>query len=150
MTDSKKRPIMPQQKPESRINNFNEVPLGLSLKAAREEAGRCLQCKKPLCVEGCPVNIDIPGFIAKLGENDLKASARILKDANCLPAVCGRVCPQEDQCEKMCVLGRKGESIAIGYLERFVADYEREHFGLSIPKIKPFLKNLEYFLAIFL
>jgi glutamate synthase (NADPH/NADH) small chain len=136
LVDSTKRPVMPQQKPEDRIRNFDEVPLGLSLKAAREEAGRCLQCKKPLCVEGCPVNIDIPGFITKLGEKDLKASGRILKDANCLPAVCGRVCPQEDQCEKMCILGRKGDPIAIGYLERFVADYEREHFDFSIPEIK--------------
>jgi glutamate synthase (NADPH/NADH) small chain len=136
VVDLKKRPRMPEQKSEERIKNFNEVPLGLSLEAAQKEARRCLKCKQPLCVEGCPVHIDIPGFIAKLEENDLKESAKILKDANCLPAVCGRVCPQEDQCEKMCILGRKGEPIAIGYLERFVADYEREHFGLSVPKIK--------------
>ncbi len=122
-----KRPIMPQQPPKERIKNFNEVPFGLTEEMMKEEAQRCLQCGRPLCIEGCPVNIDIPGFIRllKLGKN-IDALYRIKKD-NLLPAICGRVCPQETQCEETCLLKSVGEPIAIGYLERYVADWERKN-----------------------
>jgi glutamate synthase (NADPH/NADH) small chain len=99
------------------------------------ESGRCIQCKKPLCYDGCPVGIDIPAFIKLVGEGDFIGAARKIKEANSLPAVCGRVCPQEDQCEKVCVVGKKSLSVSIGYLERFVADYEREHGDVFIPDI---------------
>ncbi len=128
-----KKVPMPEQDPKERIKNFNEVALGLTPELALEEAKRCLQCKKPPCVEGCPVGIDIPGFIRKIVEGDLRGAARILKEANSLPAICGRVCPQETQCEAKCVLGKKFEPVAIGRLERFVADYEREVLGVEIP-----------------
>ncbi|MHA1571961.1 MAG: hypothetical protein ACTSWM_09075, partial [Alphaproteobacteria bacterium] len=118
---------MPQQDPRARITNFDEVPLGYTGEQARLEAERCLQCKKPLCQQGCPVGVKIPDFIRLIKDDDLPGAVRKLKEDNLLPAICGRVCPQEDQCEKMCVLGRKGEPIAIGRLERFVADWEREH-----------------------
>lgn len=129
------RQIMPQQPAKTRINNFKEVPLGYSIAQAQMEASRCLQCKKPLCYEGCPVNIDIPAFIKLIGEGDFIGAARKIKESNSLPAVCGRVCPQEDQCEKVCVVGKKFEPVAIGNLERFVADYEREHGDVYIPDI---------------
>ncbi|HKE26075.1 MAG TPA: NADPH-dependent glutamate synthase [Bryobacteraceae bacterium] len=116
------RSPMPQQTPEARVNNFNEVALGLDLDAALREAERCLRCKKPRCVPGCPVGIDIPGFIAALQHKDVKRSYQILKASNTLPAVCGRVCPQESQCEATCVVGAKYQPVAIGRLERFVAD----------------------------
>jgi homotetrameric NADPH-dependent glutamate synthase len=116
------RSPMPQQPPEVRIHNFNEVALGLDLEGALREAERCLRCKKPRCIPGCPVGIDIPGFIAALQCKDIRRSYRILKAANTLPAVCGRVCPQESQCEVTCVVGAKYEPVAIGRLERFVAD----------------------------
>jgi len=121
---SKNKAKMPEQKPKDRIKNFDEVALGLTKEQAIAEAKRCIQCKKASCVKGCPVEIDIPAFIKflALGEFD-KAIAKI-KEKNALPAVCGRVCPQEDQCEKACVLKTKGNPIGIGYLERFVADYE--------------------------
>ncbi len=122
-TIAPKRTAMPEQDPEARRGNFEEVALGYTLEMAVAEANRCLQCKKPLCVAGCPVGIDIPGFIAALALKDLKKSYRVLKDANALPAVCGRVCPQEVQCEAACVLGKKMEPVAIGRLERFVADF---------------------------
>ncbi len=120
------RQSMPEQAPADRITNFNEVPLGYSTGQALTEASRCLQCKKMPCVAGCPVAVDIPGFIALVKAGDFAAAARKIKETNCLPAVCGRVCPQESQCEALCVLGKKGESVAIGRLERFVADFERE------------------------
>jgi len=113
---------MPHQPPEKRIHNFNEVALGLDLEGALHEAERCLRCKKPRCVPGCPVGIDIPGFIAALQHKDIRGSYQILKASNALPAVCGRVCPQESQCEATCVVGAKYKPVAIGRLERFVAD----------------------------
>jgi glutamate synthase (NADPH/NADH) small chain len=116
------RSPMPHQAPEERIHNFNEVALGLDLEGAMHEAERCLRCKKPRCVPGCPVGIDIPGFIAALQHKDIKLSYQILKASNALPAVCGRVCPQESQCEATCVVGAKFKPVAIGRLERFVAD----------------------------
>ncbi len=118
-----RRTPMPEQDPEERARNFDEVALGYTLEMAMAEANRCLQCKKPRCVPGCPVAIDIPGFIAAVARRDLQESYRILKDANTLPAICGRVCPQETQCEVTCVLAKKVEPVAIGRLERFVADY---------------------------
>lgn len=127
------RQEMAEQKPEERVKNFNEVALGYTAKAAAIEAGRCLECKKPRCVEGCPVNIDIPGFISQIKVGNLDEAVRVLKKSNALPAVCGRVCPQEEQCEKLCVLGKKGEPVAIGRLERFCADYERGK-EVSIPE----------------
>ncbi len=116
------RAIMPQQPAEERVHNFKEVALGLDLEGALHEAERCLRCKKPRCVPGCPVGIDIPGFIAAIQHKDFKLSYRILKSSNTLPAVCGRVCPQESQCEATCVVGAKYTPVAIGRLERFVAD----------------------------
>jgi glutamate synthase (NADPH/NADH) small chain len=98
---------MAEQSPETRRNNFNEVALGYSEEEALLEAGRCLVCKKPGCVTGCPVNIDIPGFISQMQSGNLDEAVRILKKDNALPAVCGRVCPQEQQCEQSCVLGKK-------------------------------------------
>jgi homotetrameric NADPH-dependent glutamate synthase len=116
------RSPMPHQSPEVRRHNFKEVALGLDLEGALHEAERCIRCKKPRCVPGCPVGIDIPGFISALARRDIQASYRILKSANALPAVCGRVCPQESQCEATCVVGAKFKPVAIGRLERFVAD----------------------------
>jgi homotetrameric NADPH-dependent glutamate synthase len=116
------RSPMRQQPPEARVKNFDEVALGLDLEGALREADRCLRCKKPRCIPGCPVGIDIPGFIAALQHKDIRRSYQILKASNTLPAVCGRVCPQESQCEVTCVVGAKYEPVAIGRLERFVAD----------------------------
>ena len=115
---------MPLQDPEERIHNFNEVALGYDEATAIEEAKRCLNCKRPMCVRACPVYVTIPEFIHALSEGDLKESARLLKRKTSFPAVCGRVCPQESQCEGKCVLGIKGEPVAIGRLERFVADWD--------------------------
>jgi len=115
---------MRKQDPLKRAKNFFEVALGYTSEEAIKEAKRCLECKKPSCVKGCPVEIDIPGFIKKIKEGEFLEAATLIKENNPLPAVCGRVCPQEDQCEKVCVLARKGESVAIGRLERFAADYE--------------------------
>ena len=145
MTDKKKkaeklkipRQSMPEQDAKVRSRNFDEVPLGYTKEQAVLEAARCLQCKKPLCVQGCPVDVDIPGFIHLIAEDDFIGSARKLKETNALPAVCGRVCPQEDQCEKVCILGKKGDPVAIGRLERFAADYERESGDVMIPDIAP-------------
>ncbi len=117
---------MPEQSAEVRNKNFDEVALGYTLETAIDEAERCLNCKNPRCVQGCPVNVDIPDFIQALKEKNLNEAIRILKNKNTLPAVCGRVCPQESQCEKNCILAIKGEPVAIGRLERFVADYARE------------------------
>lgn len=136
-TGAKKKKIsrqpMPEQKPEIRRRNFDEVPLGLSPEAAKLEAARCIQCKKPGCVTGCPVQVDIPGFIKCIVEGDFKRSIRNLWTKNSLPAVCGRVCPQEAQCEGSCVLGKSGDPVAIGNLERFAADYERMHGTGELP-----------------
>ncbi len=122
-TIPQKRTPMPEQDAGVRSRNFEEVALGYTIDNALVEADRCLQCKKPRCVPGCPVEIDIPGFIAALARKDIRESYRILKSSNALPAVCGRVCPQEVQCEATCVVGNKLEPVAIGRLERFVADF---------------------------
>ena len=118
---------MPHQSPEVRNSNFNEVALGYSEKDAKEEAARCLNCKNPHCVKGCPVNIHIPEFIQKVSEGDYEGAYEIIQKTSSLPAVCGRVCPQENQCEKHCVRGIKGDSVGIGRLERFVADWHMAH-----------------------
>ncbi len=134
---------MPEQEPAIRARNFLEVPTGYTPKMAQEEAARCLQCKKPGCVAGCPVSVDIPGFIDLLAHGDMTGAIRNLWSKNALPAVCGRVCPQEIQCEGKCIVGRKGEPVAIGNLERFCADYERE-FGTGElpPKSAPTGKRI--------
>jgi glutamate synthase (NADPH) small chain len=129
------RQPMPQQDPHERALNFAEVALGFSAKTARIEALRCIQCKKPTCISGCPVNIDIPGFIKKIAEGEFAEGVRILKQDNALPAICGRVCPQEEQCEKVCTIGKKADPVAIGRLERFLADWERE--GGAMKPIEP-------------
>ncbi|MBW2650548.1 MAG: NADPH-dependent glutamate synthase [Deltaproteobacteria bacterium] len=131
------RQDMPEQDPKVRAKNFDEVPLGYTEEQAVLEAKRCIQCKKPLCIAGCPVDVDIPGFIKLIAEEDFIGAALKLKETNALPAICGRVCPQEDQCEKVCVLGKKGEPVAIGRLERFAADYERESGNIMIPDVAP-------------
>ncbi len=131
------RTAMPEQPANQRVVNFDEVALGYSLEMALAEADRCLICKKPRCVPGCPVSIDIPGFIAALARKDIRGSYRILKDANALPAVCGRVCPQEVQCEATCVVGNKLEPVAIGRLERFVADFAVGRGWDLPPQVKP-------------
>ena len=125
--DPKKCP-MPVQDPEVRNKNFSEVALGYTSEMAVNEAKRCLHCKNKPCVSGCPVGIDIPGFIAKVAEEDFEGAFEVLSASSALPAVCGRVCPQENQCEGKCVRGIKTESVGIGRLERFVADWHREHF----------------------
>jgi glutamate synthase (NADPH/NADH) small chain len=130
---SPKQIPMRQQPPAERIKNFNEVPYGYSQDEAIQEAKRCLQCKKPLCVEGCPVEIDIPGFIKLIAEKDFQRSIRKMKEKNSLPAICGRVCPQEEQCQKLCILGKTAEPVAIGRLERFIADWEAEQGKIELP-----------------
>ena len=128
---------MPEQEPKKRIKNFNEVPLGYDKETAIEEAKRCLKCKKKPCIEGCPVEIDIPGFIACIANGEFDKAAEIIKAKNSLPAVSGRVCPYENQCEGLCTVKKTSvhaEPVAIGRLERFIADYERNK-GISIPKI---------------
>jgi len=133
MSLKKERVPMPAQDPAERRKNFNEVALGYSPEMAAEEAARCLNCKVPLCVKGCPVEINIPGFISAIKEQDMAKAAKILKDKNNLPAVCGRVCPQESQCEAKCILGKKGQPVAIGRLERYTADWERKN-GVPEPE----------------
>ena len=148
LVKEKKRPVkakklkiprqpMPQQAPEVRRKNFNEVPLGYTAEIAMKEAARCIMCKKPKCIDGCPVEIDIPAFIALIRDGKFAEAARKIKEENALPAICGRVCPQEDQCEIVCVTGIKQEPVAIGRLERFAADYERENDLIEIPYIPP-------------
>jgi len=130
----KKTPI-PEQRPELRRANFEEVALGYTPEQAISEASRCLQCKKPLCITGCPVNVPIPRFIKAIHENDFARAIAIIKETNLLPAVCGRVCPQEGQCEKFCTLSKKYEPVAIGRLERFAADWERKQGDGRLPDI---------------
>jgi len=122
MALQKHKTPMRSQKPEERIKNFNEVPFGYNKEEALQEAERCLQCKNQPCVEGCPVNVPIPAFIKALREGSVEKANEIIKSKNNLPAICGRVCPQENQCEKVCIMGIKNEPVAIGRLERFVAD----------------------------
>ncbi|WP_196598723.1 NADPH-dependent glutamate synthase [Pectinatus frisingensis] len=115
---------MPEQDPKVRAHNFDEVALGYDEETAIAEASRCLTCPNPRCIKGCPVQVDIPGFIAKMKTGDFAEAIKVIKKSNALPAVCGRVCPQEHQCEKYCVMGIKGEPVGIGRLERFAADYD--------------------------
>ncbi len=131
-----KKNEMPTQSPEERVHNFDEVALGYTYELALKEASRCLNCKNKPCVSGCPVNVDIPNFINCIKQNDLEGAYRCIAESSSLPAVCGRVCPQEHQCEKVCTLGKKFEPVAIGRLERFVAD---EHIKNSteLPKKAP-------------
>jgi glutamate synthase (NADPH/NADH) small chain len=127
MAKGGKRNPMPQQDAAKRVKNFEEVALGYDAAMAVDEAERCLNCKTKPCVAGCPVNIDIPAFVELMKAGDFAGAAKELKKTNSLPAICGRVCPQEEQCEKVCILGKKGEPVAVGRLERFAADFEAEH-----------------------
>lgn len=128
------RQKMPEQDPKIRRANFSEVALGFSAGQATEEAKRCLQCKKPKCMEGCPVEVKIPSFLKYVADGDFESAIKEIKADNALPAVCGRVCPQETQCEQACILGKKGASVSIGRLERFVADLERNK-GVVVPSM---------------
>jgi glutamate synthase (NADPH/NADH) small chain len=122
---------IPKQKPEERRRNFNEVALGYTEEQALKEANRCLQCPKPQCIQGCPVEIEIPAFIKLMREGKFNEAIKKIKEKNSLPAICGRVCPQEEQCQKLCVVGKIGEPVSIGRLERFLADWERAK-GVSV------------------
>lgn len=133
----KKVPVR-EQDPKVRATNFDEVCLGYDLEEAKEEASRCIQCKNPKCVEGCPVSIDIPGFIKEVTNEEIEEAFKVISKYSALPAVCGRVCPQESQCEQRCIRGIKGEAVSIGKLERFVADWAREN---QIAPEKPKEKN---------
>jgi len=132
----KKTPI-PEQPPQVRRSNFEEVSLGYTPEQAKQEAERCLECKKPACMTGCPVNVPIPRFIKAIKEGDFKKAISVIKEANLLPAVCGRVCPQESQCEKLCILAKKFDPVGIGRLERFAADQALKNGGLQAPEIAP-------------
>jgi glutamate synthase (NADPH/NADH) small chain len=128
------RQPMPERPADERVMDFDEVPLGYTPEQAIAEAQRCLQCKRPTCVDGCPVMVQIPEFIQLITEGRFSEAARKIKETNALPAICGRVCPQESQCEMTCVLAKRGDPIAIGRLERFVADWEREHDEVEMPE----------------
>ena len=128
--------VMREQPASERVQNLKEVPYGYSEEEAVAEARRCLQCKKPLCVTGCPVTIRIPEFISLIVHGEFAAAARKIKETNALPAICGRVCPQETQCEEKCILGKKGDPIAVGSLERFCADWERNNSEVTLPALK--------------
>lgn len=130
----KNRIRMREQEPLVRARNFAEVPYGYTPEEAIDEASRCLSCSKPACRTGCPVSVDIPSFIKLVKEGRFIEAAWKIKEENAMPAVCGRVCPQEIQCESMCILGKKGEPVAIGNLERFVADYERDKGEIQVPE----------------
>jgi len=121
------RQPMPEQEAEVRAHNFQEVNSGLDLEAAQLEANRCLRCKKPKCIDGCPVAVDIPGFVGAVADGDFGRAADILYEGNCLPGITGRVCPQETQCEGVCIRTKKSTPVAVGYLGRFVADWARQH-----------------------
>jgi glutamate synthase (NADPH) small chain len=129
------RQEMPEQDQKLRVTNYNEVPYGYTSELAQLEAGRCLQCKNPKCVDGCPVNIDIPNFIRLIAEDKFDEAAKKIKEKNVLPAICGRVCPQESQCEKLCILGTRDKPVAIGNLERYLADFERKMNLVKIPVV---------------
>jgi len=118
---------MKEQLPQERKKNFYEVPLGYTKEEAILEATRCLQCPTHPCIDGCPVHIDIPGFIKAIKEDNLSLSIEIMHDTNLLPAITGRVCPQEEQCQVVCVMGKVGDPVAIGKLERYIADWELEN-----------------------
>ena len=134
---SLKKNEMPSQKPEERSKNFKEVALGYTAEQAVDEAQRCLSCKNKPCVSGCPVNIHIPAFIEKMAGGDFEGAYQVIAQTSALPAVCGRVCPQESQCEKYCVRGKKGEPVAIGRLERFAADWHNAHSAGAPEKPAP-------------
>jgi glutamate synthase (NADPH/NADH) small chain len=125
---------MPKQPEYIRRRNFTEVALGYTVEDALEEASRCLDCKKPMCMDGCPVEINIPGFIKHITEQDFANAIKVIKETNCLPAVCGRVCPQEEQCEIKCILNNKGAPVAIGRLERFAAEWEASQEKPDLPE----------------
>ncbi|PKN78629.1 MAG: glutamate synthase (NADPH), homotetrameric [Candidatus Cloacimonetes bacterium HGW-Cloacimonetes-1] len=135
------RQEMPEQDQKLRVRNFQEVPYGFTTELAQLEAGRCLQCTNPKCVNGCPVNVDIPEFIRQIREEDYVNAARVIKLRNILPAVCGRVCPQEEQCEAHCVLGIRDKPVAIGNLERFVADWAMKTDAIKAPMAPPKLNK---------
>ncbi|QDV35231.1 FAD-dependent oxidoreductase [Tautonia plasticadhaerens] len=128
---------MPEQDAEARRRNFDEVNRGLTVLGASTEAMRCLECARPACVSGCPIGVKIRDFIALVTAGDYLGAAARIREDNVLPAITGRVCPQEAQCEGCCILGKKFEPVGIGHLERFVADYEREHGTLGLPEIAP-------------
>src|SRR5512136_718217 len=130
-----KKTPMPEQPPEERIRNYNEVPFGYTAEQAVAEAKRCLECAKPACMQGCPVNINVPGFLKLVAEQDFRGAINLIKETNALPAITGRVCPQETQCEGQCALCKKYESVAIGRLERFVADWEAAQGPLPVPEL---------------
>jgi len=132
-----KREPMPKQDPKLRVQNFEEVALGYTRDQAMREASRCLDCKKSPCIAGCPVDIDIPAFVKLIRNGDFIGAVHKIKERNCLPAICGRVCPQEDQCEVVCVLAKKGQPIAIGRLERFAADHAFQHGDARLPNLPP-------------
>ena len=127
MADVLKKVPVREQDPKVRATNFEEVCLGYNREEAMEEANRCLGCKVAKCIDGCPVAIDIPGFIKEVKEGNIEEAYKVIGKASALPAICGRVCPQESQCEGKCIRGIKGEPVSIGKLERFVADYALEH-----------------------
>lgn len=129
------RHAMPEQKPELRVTNFLEVPLGFSKEDAMAEASRCLDCKNPQCVDGCPVNINIPGFLKKIEEGDFGAAVAVIRETNFLPAICGRVCPQDQQCELVCIVGKRNKPVSIGSLERFASDFERANNIRTVPVV---------------
>ncbi len=130
------RQDIPEQDQKLRVMNYSEVPYGYTSELATLEAGRCLQCKSPRCVNGCPVNINIPEFVRLISEEQFDAAAKKIKERNILPAICGRVCPQESQCEEICILGERDKPVAIGNLERFVSDFERRMELVKVPDIK--------------
>lgn len=146
MALQKEKTVMKIQKPKERIKNFKEVPLGYSKEEALNEARRCLQCPSSPCVNGCPVEVPIPSFIKAITENDIDKAAAIIKSKNNLPAICGRICPQEEQCEKVCIMGKKNEPVGIGRLERFVGDYalekSRSNNPSSINTEEPYSKEI--------
>ena len=133
------RQQMPERAPDVRNRDFKEVNLGFREELARLEASRCLQCKDSKCVIGCPVGIDIPGFLDRVVAGDLKGAAELLLSANALPGITGRVCPQEEQCEQVCIRakGKNGKPVAVGHLERFVADWARENLDMETLLAKP-------------
>src|SRR5262249_15045578 len=128
---------MPEQPAQERRTNFHEVNRGLTVLGATTEAMRCLECARPHCGEGCPVHVNVREFVRLVGEGDYLGAAAKIREDNVLPAITGRVCPQETQCEGCCILGKKFEPLGIGYLERFVADYERDHGRFGLPQKAP-------------
>jgi glutamate synthase (NADPH/NADH) small chain len=132
-----KKTPMPEQPADERVKNFDEVPYGYTEAQAMAEAKRCLECGRPSCIGGCPVNINIPGFLKLIAEGDFRGAVNLIKETNALPAITGRVCPQEEQCEGVCVMCRKFDSVGIGRLERFVADWEAEQGPIPVPDLPP-------------